>query len=182
MRRRPLLAAGGWLAAAALTTVAGLAAVRVIGEGITSSTGADVLTPREAARQLASASALPSPAADPAPGPSGSSEASGSSEPSRSSAPSGSSPEVSPSGAAPPASTASVRKVVTSPGGTVVAECHGTLVTLKSWAPAQGYGVKKAEPGPDEHAEVSFEGGSGRVEIRWRCADGRPVASWRTDD
>ncbi|MFE5209978.1 hypothetical protein [Streptomyces sp. NPDC056600] len=176
MRRRPLLAAGGRLAAAALATVAGLAAVRVIGDGITSSTGTDVLTPREAARQLASASALPSPAADPAPGPSGSPT------PSRSPGPSGASAEVSPSGATPPASPGPARKVATTPGGTVVAECHGALVTLKSWAPAQGYGVKKAEPGPDEHAEVSFEGAAGRVEIRWRCADGRPVASWKTDD
>jgi hypothetical protein len=165
MRHRSLLAAGGWLAAAVVATLAGLAAVRVIGEGITSSAGADVLTPREAARQLASASPLASPTSGPVPGPSRST------------------PEASPSAVgSSAASPRPARKLVSTPGGTVVAECDGSVVRLKSWAPAQGYGVKQVKPGPDEHAEVSFEGASGRVEIRLRCANGRPAASWKEDD
>jgi hypothetical protein len=51
-----------------------------------------------------------------------------------------------------------------------------------SWAPAQGFGVERADAGPDEHAEVRFEGTAGKVELRVRCVSGRPSGSWKQDD
>ncbi|MFJ8025180.1 hypothetical protein [Streptomyces sp. NPDC096311] len=72
--------------------------------------------------------------------------------------------------------------MVSTPGGTVIAECDGAVVRLGSWAPAQGFGVERADAGPDEHAEVRFEGTAGRVELRVRRVSGRPGGSWKQDD
>ncbi|WP_223146436.1 hypothetical protein, partial [Streptomyces apricus] len=75
------------------------------------------------------------------------------------------------------------RKTFSGPGGTAIATCDGATVRLLSWAPAQGYGVKSADRGPDaEHVEVKFEGGAGKAELRVRCVDGVPVGSWKQDD
>ncbi|MER7690242.1 hypothetical protein [Streptomyces sp. NPDC097610] len=84
-------------------TLAGLAAVQVIGDGTTSSTDGGVLTPQQAERQLAAATASP-------------------------------------------------------------------------------FGVERADAGPDEHAELRFEGTAGKVELRVRCVSGRPSGSWKQDD
>jgi hypothetical protein len=162
MRHRPLLAVAGWLAAAVAATLTGLAAVQVIGDGITASADGGVLTPRQVERQLASATASPS--ADPS---------AGSPAATRTAAPS-----AGPSSAA---SAGAARKVFSTPGGTVVAECSGAAVLLVSWAPAQGFGVKRADRGPDEHADVTFEGAASKVELRVRCVNGRPTASWKQD-
>lgn len=154
MLHRPVLAVVGWLAAAVAATLTGLVAVQVIGDGIAVSAGGEVVTPQQVARQLASATA--SPPAGP------------------------SSPAVTPTAGA--SSTAAATKVLSTPGGSVVAECQGTTVRLVSWAPAPGFGVKRADPGPDEHADVTFEDSAGKVELRVRCVNGRPTASWKQDD
>ncbi|MGW1029313.1 hypothetical protein ACWD4J_37500 [Streptomyces sp. NPDC002577] len=163
MRPRPLIAVVGWLAAAAAATLTGLAAVHVIGDGITTSADGDVLTPQQVEQQLASATA--SPAADPSTG-----------SPTTT-------PAVTPSdGPSSTPSSRAARKVIQTPGGTVVAECSGPVATLVSMAPAQGYGVKRADRGPDEHAEVTFEAAASKVELRVRCVNGKPIASWKQDD
>jgi hypothetical protein len=159
MLHRPFLAAAGWFAAAVAATLTGLAAVQIIGNGITASADGGVLTPQQVGRQLASAMASPS--ADPAAG----------------------SPAVTPTAAsiAGPSSGAGDRKALTTPGGAVIAQCNGPTVLLLSWAPAQGFGVKRADRGPADHADVTFEGAAGKVELRVRCADGQPAASWKRD-
>lgn len=160
MPPRALLAVAGWTAAAVAATLTGLAAVQVIGDGITASTDGGVLTPQQVERQLASTSASPS--AD---------SSTGSAAPAPTPAPTQGT-----------STTTAVKKVLSTPGGTVIAECDGATVRLVSWAPAQGFGVKRADRGPDAHAEVTFEGAAGKVELRVRCVSGRPTASWEQDD
>jgi hypothetical protein len=133
-----------------------LAAVQVIGDGITASTDGGVLSPQQVERQLASTSASPSP--DPSTG------------------------SAAPAPTSAPATGTAVKKVLSTPGGTVIAECDGATVRLVSWAPAQGFGVKHADRGPDAHAEVTFEGAVDKIELRVRCVSGRPNASWKQDD
>ncbi|MEV6735792.1 hypothetical protein AB0N14_02140 [Streptomyces sp. NPDC051104] len=160
MPRRALLAMAGWTAAAVTATLTGLAAVQLIGDGITASTDSGVLTPQQVERQLASATASQS--ADPS---------TASPTPPQTPAPTTRIP-----------STGAVKKTLSTPGGTVIAECNGATVRLVSWAPAQGFGVKRADRGPDEHAEVTFEGATGKIELRVSCVNGRPTDSWKQDD
>nr|WTB31690.1 hypothetical protein OG781_21315 [Streptomyces sp. NBC_00830] len=160
MPPRTLLAVAGWTAAALAATLTGLAAVQVIGDGITASADGGVLSPQQVERQLATATTSPS--ADPS---------------TRSAAPT---PTHAPTTGTP--STTAVKKTLSTPGGTVIAECNGASVRLLSWAPAQGFGVKRADRGPDEHAEVTFEGATGKIELRVRCVNGRPTPSWKQDD
>jgi hypothetical protein len=144
MSRPTLLAVAGWLVAATVATVTGLAAVRVIGEGITG-TAAATLSQSEVEEQLASA---PPP------------------------------PSVSPQASASQGSGT----VLGSAAGTVVASCEDGLVTLLSWAPAQGYRVGEADRGPDDEAEVEFARGSDVVEVRVVCTAGEPTISREKDD
>ncbi|MEV4628410.1 septum formation initiator [Micromonospora sp. NPDC049523] len=166
MTNRGLLAVAGWLAAAVAATVTGLGAVELIGTGITGPAG-PVVDERELARDLAAAPAAPSsPVQLPTGTPSAGSPSSGP-----------------PSNVTPTASGGSAaRTPISTPGGTVVARCDGRTVSLVSWTPAQGYAVKQVDPGPDDRAEVTFEGRAGRVEVRVSCPDGRPSASVKQDD
>lgn len=149
MYRRTVFAVAGWLVAAVAATVTGLAAVRVIGAGITGPVG-EVVSEEAVSRSLAA-----TPPAAPVPT-------------TASAGPGGTSPTVAPTDG----------RVVSTPGGTVVARCVGEEVVLLSWAPAQGYGVKSVDQEPDDHVQVSFEGAAGEVEVELRCVAGRPVASW----
>ncbi|MDG4765375.1 septum formation initiator [Solwaraspora sp. WMMD406] len=168
MSRRTLFAVVGWCLAAAAATTIGLAALRVVGEGITGGPAGDVLTADEIARQLAAASAVPS-AAAPTAVPSGS--------------PTAVRPSSEASAAASPStdSGAVVRQVAVTPGGTVVAECDGQLARLVSWAPAQGFVAADVDRGPDDDAEVSFEGPPGEYEVSVACVGGRPEIIWELD-
>ncbi|MCW6011152.1 septum formation initiator [Micromonospora sp. CPCC 205371] len=144
MSRPTLLAVAGWLVAATVATLTGLAAVRVIGDGITG-TAAATLSEREVREQLASA---PPPVT------------------------------VSPHASA----SQGGGTVLASAAGTIVATCADGLVTLLSWAPAQGYRVAEAAPGPDDEAEVEFARGSEWVEVKIVCAAGEPTISREKDD
>ncbi|MFC9842939.1 hypothetical protein ACFWFF_25105 [Streptomyces sp. NPDC060223] len=160
MPSRTLLALAGWTAAAVAATLTGLAAVQVIGDGITASTEGGVLTPQQVERQLAAAKASQS--ADPG-------------QPSGAVTPT-------PAQTTPTPAATAAKKTFSTPGGTVIAQCDGATVRLLSWAPAQGYGVESVDRGPDEHAEVKFEGAAGKVELRVQCANGQPAGSWEQDD
>jgi len=180
MPRRSVLAVVGWLAAAVLGTLTGLAAVNVIGDGVTGPSG-EVLSADRVAAELASS--------DPAAG-AATPPTSPTSSP-VSPTPPASSPDASPAGtpgAGPspgpdqPGAGGGLAQVVVTPGGTVVARCDGALVTLASWTPAQGFGVGEVERGPDKEAELTFTSATGSVEIEVTCAAGQPVASWKWDD
>lgn len=150
MGRHPILAAVGWLAATVAATLVGLGAIQLIGAGITGTPGG-VRDQREVERALASPEAATStPAVSPAP--------------TRTAA--------SPS----PTATGAARRGFGGPGGSAVAECVPAGVYLVSWVPAQGYGVKEVERGPDDHVKVRFVGPGGEHELRLRCVDGVPVS------
>ncbi|MFY1622087.1 septum formation initiator [Micromonospora sp. WMMD723] len=150
MGRRTLLATAGWLAAAVLATLIGVAAIRLVGESITGTPGG-VRSQAEVERALAAPE--PTPAAPSAPAASASS-----------------SPTVG------PAATPGQRRSFSTPGGTAVAECVGSEVRLVSWAPAQDYRVKDVDRGPDDDAEVTFAGPAGEFEVNVGCIGGEPVA------
>ena len=168
MTRRALLAVAGWCLAAAVATMIGLAALRVVGEGLTGGPAGEVLSQEEIARELAAArAAAPSASSAPAPTP-------------PSDPPSGSLPDV--GGPSPTATGSTERQVGATPGGTVVAECVDGLARLVSWAPAQGYRATDVDQGPDDDAEVSFEGPAGEYEVTVVCVAGQPEITWELDD
>jgi hypothetical protein len=149
MRSRTLLAVAGWLAAAVVATVVGVAALRLVGESIAGTPGG-VLSQEEVERRLASAT--PATTAPTTP--------------------------VSPSAPRSSTGTSHPRKVFKARGGSAVAECDGTAARLVSWSPAQGFGTHEVEAGPAGEAEVDFRGAAGRSKIKVRCAGGQPVAEY----
>ncbi|MFD6292396.1 hypothetical protein [Streptomyces sp. NPDC060205] len=177
MPSRTFLALAGWTAAAVAATLTGLAAVEIIGDGITGSSDGRALSSEQVQQQLDAAKATSSsgPAREP-----------GTATPSTTpdyGTPTPTSTSTSPAGTAPAATAREVRRTFSAQGGTAIATCEGTTVRLLSWAPAQGYGVKSADPGPDdEHAEVRFEGTAGKTELRVHCVNGHPTGSWKQDD
>ncbi|MEV4844402.1 septum formation initiator [Micromonospora matsumotoense] len=152
MGRRTLLATAGWLAAAVVATLIGVAAIRLVGESITGTPGG-VRSQAEVERALAAPVPVSPPTASPSPAGSG---------------------PTSPPGAA--AATPGLRRSFATPGGTAVAECVGADVRLVSWAPAQDYRVKDVDRGPDDDAEVTFAGPAGEFEVKVGCIGGEPVA------
>ncbi|MEV6365725.1 septum formation initiator [Micromonospora musae] len=150
MRRRWLLVVVGWLATAALATLIGLGAIRLVGESLTGTPGG-VRGEDEIARALS---------ADPPP-----------------LTPSGTPSASSPSGVpASPSGGTSARRSFATAGGTAVAECTPEGVRLVTWAPAQGFRVRDVDRGPDDDVEVSFDGAAGEYELKVRCLGREPVA------
>ncbi|MEW2566341.1 hypothetical protein [Streptomyces sp. NPDC047070] len=180
MPSRTFLALAGWTAAAVAATLTGLAAVEIIGDGITGSSDGRTLSSAQVEQQFDAAKASSSS------GPGGDSDTAtptGPTDPTGSPDTGTPTPTSSPATTAPAATGPEVRKTFSAQGGTAIATCRGTTVRLLSWAPAQGYGVKSADRGPDdEHVEVRFEGTAGKAELRVRCVDGRPTGSWKLDD
>lgn len=150
MGRRTLLATAGWLAAAVLATLIGVAAIRLVGESITGTPGG-VRSQAEVERALAAPEPTPA-------------------------TPSGPAASASASPAVDPSATPGQRRSFSTPGGTAVAECVGSEVRLVSWAPAQDYRVKDVDRGPDDDAEVTFAGPGGEFEVNVGCIGGEPVA------
>lgn len=87
---------------------------------------------------------------------------------------------------APPAPTpqpATVTKVLTSVGGTVVAGCQPAGAYLITWSPAQGYGATQVVRGPTATAKVTFDGFHKLVTMVISCRGGAPststtISSW----
>ncbi|MDG4788718.1 septum formation initiator [Micromonospora sp. WMMD1102] len=175
MRRRTLLAVAGWLLAALVATGTGLAAVQVIGAGLTGPAG-EVRSPDEVARALAGTPPPAGPGAVP-PGAPVPPDGTGSVP----LAPPGGTGSASPApSGGPPTAADGSRRLVVTPGGSVLAECTGQRVWLASWTPAQGYRTGEVERGPDDDAEVTFHGSGGRIEVEVECAAGRPVPTWKS--
>ncbi|MBQ1016699.1 septum formation initiator [Micromonospora sp. D93] len=150
MRRRSLLVATGWVATAAIATLIGLGAIRLVGESLTGTPGG-VRSEAEIERALAS----PEP---PSTGTTGAAP-----------------PGPGATGPAPSASSGARRGFATD-GGTAVAECGAGGVRLVSWAPAQGYRVRDVDRGPDDDVEVTFQGPTREYELKVRCIGSEPVA------
>lgn len=149
-----LLVTAGWLGAAVLAVLVGLAAVSVIGNGLTTPETRP-LSAAEVADELARQVAV-SPSA-----------AQGS----------GSRPPVTPSAAAsvaPPTQTFPTR------AGTVVGRCVGTRPEVVSMSPRQGYELHEQDRGlQDDDAEGEFRaqggGGKDRVKFEIVCRAGIPA-------
>ncbi|MBQ0901581.1 septum formation initiator [Micromonospora sp. U21] len=150
MGRRSILVATGWVATAAVATLIGLGAIRLVGESITGTPGG-VRSEAEIERALAS----------PEPVPTGTTGTASAGPGTASAAPSASS---------------GVRRGFATDGGTAVAECGAGGVRLVSWAPAQGYRVRDVDRGPDDDVEVTFEGSAREYELKVRCIGSEPVA------
>ncbi|MEU7975376.1 septum formation initiator [Micromonospora sp. NPDC049089] len=153
MGRRSILVATGWVATAAIATVIGLGAIRLVGESLTGTPGG-VRSEADIERALAS----PEPVPTAGPGTTGAA-----------SAPPGT------TGTAPSASSGARRGFATD-GGTAVAECGVGGVRLVSWAPAQGYRVRDVDRGPDDDVEVTFQGANREYELKVRCIGSEPVS------
>ncbi|MFV2087030.1 septum formation initiator [Micromonospora sp. LOL_021] len=165
INRRMLLTAAGWGLAAGLATLIGVAAIRVVGEGLTGGPAGEVLSQAEIARELAAAE---------------------SAEPEAGRSPSGAPPTgpavPTATGAATTGGPDAVRRAAATPGGTVVAECAGGRARLVSWAPAQGYTATDVDRGPDDDVEVSFVGPAGEYEVDAVCVGDQPEIGWELDD
>lgn len=150
MNRRSIPIAAGWVATAAVATLIGLGAIRLVGESLTGTPGG-VRSEAEIERALAA----------PEPAPTGTTGTA----------------TVGPSTAAPVTSASSgARRGFATDGGTAVAECGAGGVRLVSWAPAQGYRVRDVDRGPDDDVEVTFQGPTREYELKVRCIGSEPVA------
>ena len=153
-RRLPgaAVAVAGWLAVALVATGVTLAAVTLIGSGIF---GDSTRTRSQA--EVAQALAALTPSQRPR------TETGTVTAPADPATSASSAPEA-------------MRRLITSSGGNVLAECAGREVVVISWTPAQGYRVDDVDVEARGDVEVRFEGEDTDVKVKIRCADGRPVA------
>ncbi|WP_444947519.1 septum formation initiator [Micromonospora ureilytica] len=156
MRRRSLLVATGWVATAAIATLIGLGAIRLVGESLTGTPGG-VRSEAEIERALASPEPPSTGTTGAAPGTSTDSPGPGTTSPT-------------------PSASSGARRGFATDGGTAVAECGAGGVRLVSWAPAQGYRVRDVDRGPDDDVEVTFQGAAREYELKVRCIGSEPVA------
>jgi hypothetical protein len=76
--------------------------------------------------------------------------------------------------------------VLSSPGGSVLADCAGLGAYLISWSPQQGYQADDVVRGPAATAVVEFLNGSSGVRVSVTCAGSVPTEAvhtlWQDDD
>ncbi|MEU8409769.1 septum formation initiator [Micromonospora sp. NPDC048842] len=168
MGRRSILVATGWVATAAIATLIGLGAIRLVGESLTGTPGG-VRSEAEIERALAAPEPAPTTGtASAAPGSMGTASAAPGSTGTASAAPGSTGPA--------PSASSGARRGFATDGGTAVAECGVGGVRLVSWAPAQGYRVRDVDRGPDDDVEVTFQGPTREYELKVRCIGSEPVA------
>ncbi|RAO51619.1 septum formation initiator [Micromonospora saelicesensis] len=168
MGRRSILVATGWVATAAIATVIGLGAIRLVGESLTGTPGG-VRSEAEIERALAAPEPAPTTStASAPPGTTGTASAAPGTTGTASAAPGTTGPA--------PSASSGARRGFATDGGTAVAECGVGGVRLVSWAPAQGYRVRDVDRGPDDDVEVTFQGATREYELKVRCIGAEPVA------
>jgi eukaryotic-like serine/threonine-protein kinase len=185
---RVLAGVGAWLLGVAAATGGSLLAVSLLGQGIATSPSQQ-LTVAAVNRALA-AEAGDTPAATPAttgaPSPAPSATRSYQAQvaqtvrPQAGTTPSArasrSRPAASPSAQA-TATAGPTSTVLTSVGGTVVADCRPDGAYLVSWSPAPGYEVGTAVRGPAVTARLSFNSTANSVTMLVSCSAGIPTAT-----
>src|SRR5512142_3486437 len=70
--------------------------------------------------------------------------------------------------------------VLSSPGGSVLADCGGSGAYLISWSPQQGYQADDVVRGPAATAVVEFLNGSSGVRVAVTCAGSVPTEAVHT--
>jgi hypothetical protein len=188
---RVLAGVGAWLLGVGAATAGSLLAVSLLGQGIAASTSQQLTS--AAVNNALAAEASEEHAADPAttgsPGPSPSATRSDQAQPYRrqpetGAAPPGentarssrSRPAASP-GAQATASATPSSTVLTSAGGTVVADCRPAGAYLVSWSPAPGYEIGLVARGPASIAHVAFSTAASSVTMMVSCSTGVPTVS-----
>ncbi len=191
---------GAWLVGVGAATGGSLLAVSLLGQGIATSTSQQ-LTAAAVSRALASEASDPSlpaqgtatlPSATPSPTRSRT-HPSATQPPQTEVTPSGrpasANPTAShrphPSGSASPTPTATpapthstqAPTVLTSQGGSVVAECLPGGAYLLSWSPTQGYEAGRVFRGPAPTAQVAFQSDANTVIMTVSCSTGVPTAT-----
>jgi hypothetical protein len=169
--RRAAASLVAWLVGTAVATGVGLLTIRLLGEGLTANTVQPLSTDavRDALAETASPSGRGTPASARTPG----STAAGTNTPGTPT------PDRPPATTRRPVTTTprSTQDVLSSVGGTVVARCTGSTVSLISSSPEQGFEVHDVRAGPASVAEVEFRSDSLRVEMTITCAGGTPRAT-----
>lgn len=185
---RVLAGVGAWLLGVGAATAGSLLAVSLLGQGIAAGTSQQ-LTAMAVNRALAaeasdSPGAVPAttsaPSAAPSATRSGQAQASQTAPPQTEVTPSArassSGPAASPSAQPTPAAGAA-STVLTSQGGTVVADCRPAGAYLVSWSPVPGYESGTVIRGPAVTARVTFNSAANSVTMTVSCSAGIPTAT-----
>jgi hypothetical protein len=163
MRTRIVIGTGAWLLGAAAATAGGLLVVSELGEGISAS---------PAGQQSSAAAAEQAQASQVAALPSSSSAARSRSGTSGQNGAGGAGTGGGSGGTASTSGT-----VLSSSGGTVVAQCAATGAFLLSWSPQQGFTASSVARGPATTARVVFAGTASTVTMAVSCTSGVPAAA-----
>jgi len=165
---RFLVGVGAWLLGAGAATSGSLLAVSLLGQGLAPAPSQQ-LTEIAVSRALASEAVKAAPSPSP-PRPVVSTWAT----PLRPHVKKHSAaPSVPPSSPAPPP----IDTVLTSIGGTVMADCQAAGAYVASWSPAQGYEATTVIRGPAATAKVTFTISRKHVTMAISCSGGTPSAA-----
>ena len=183
---RVLAGVGAWMLGVGAATAGSLLAVSLLGQGIASSTSQQLTTAAVNRALAAEADETPgaAPATTSAPGPAPSGTRSYRARESSTLRPqTGDSPSPGASASRPAASASATANaspastVLTSPGGTVVADCRTGGAYLVSWSPDPGYESGTVIRGPVPTARVTFISTANSVTMMVSCSAGMPVAT-----
>jgi hypothetical protein len=184
---------GAWLLGVGAATAGSLLAVSLLGQGIAPATSQQ-LSAATVTQALANETDEPTPQTASLPAPRRSAAHRHQTEPSATPLPqTAGNPSAGPAPSEPtdpasawptsmppsvvPTPTRSASTVLSSQGGTVVAECQSPGVYLVSWSPAQGYEVDHVTRGPAATAQVTFDSTANSVTMAVTCPAGVPTAS-----
>lgn len=163
---RAALVLGAWTATAAAAVVAGLAAVSVLGEGITDQT-TKPMTAAQVRDELAEPAPTSSSPAPVSPSPTGARR-----KPKATAEDPAKTVTPSPTG---------ITRILNSRGGSVLARCVNDTAYLVSWTPLQGYSADAARRGPAPTVSVEFQSGDRRIAVIVSCSGGQPFAAVHGD-
>lgn len=192
---RVLAGVGAWLLGVGAATAGSLLAVSLLGQGIAASTSQQLTS--AAVNNALAAEASEEQGADSAttgsPGPSPSATRSDQAQPYRRQQATGvtlpgegpgegtarasRSRPASSSGAQATASATPSSTVLTSVGGTVVADCRSAAAYLVSWSPTPGYEIGLVVRGPVSIAHVAFSSAANSVTMMVSCSAGVPTVN-----
>ena len=178
---RILAGVGAWLLGAGTATAGSLLAVSLLGQGIADSPGQQLTTAAvksalaAEAQEASPTGAQSTPPLLPAPSVTQPTET----------GPAVIQPSTATSPAAAPAASQAVASpspqaadgsVLTSQGGTLLAECRSAGAYLVSWSPTQGYEATSVIRGPAATARVIFESDANSVTMTVSCPNGANAA------
>jgi hypothetical protein len=177
---RILVGVGAWLLGAGTATAGSLLAVSLLGQGIADSPGQQLTTAAVKSALAAEAQEASPTGAQSTPPPVPTSSVTQPAE----SGPAVIQPSPVTSSATPGASQvvtslspqAADGTLLTSQGGTVLAECGAAGAYLVSWSPTQGYEATSVIRGPSATARVIFESDANSVTITVSCPNGANAA------